>query len=246
MNILFCIFTCVVFPQTGTIEIITQTSLNAWTFTPRYSIEPYPGYQVFLVTRLCCSYPFLSDNRISLGVDAGFANRFDFTYFYSYSAWGINDATLWLMFNKNKPVNLLARVKIPTASYNKGLGTGAYHIELYARRVNIMRNCCYYIGYEWIGANSDKINYGDKFHFGLEINDWLRIGANYAFSDKSTYYELHDSPSLTLETCFSKDFRVLKVYRLRVVLSQTIMGRDIPISTSILLRISKQESRRLN
>ncbi|KPK62646.1 hypothetical protein AMJ83_10280 [candidate division WOR_3 bacterium SM23_42] len=238
MSILLCISTLTIFPKTNTLEIITETSLNAWTFTPRYSIEPFPGDQVFLANRLRCSYSFFSNDRISLGVEAGFANRFHFTYFYSYTVWGLDDSDVWFVLNSGRNTSLLARFRLPTGLYNEGLGIGAYCMELYIRKTNIWRNSSAYFGYEWIGANSDKVNYGDKIRLGVEINNWLRVSSYYAFADQGTYYSLYDSPSFALETSLFKNFRLMKGYTTQVIFSQTLLGRDIPISTSISLRIS--------
>ena len=239
MNILLCIFAFIVFPKTNALEIIAETSVNAWTFTPRYGIEPFPGYQVFLVNRLRCSYPLFSDNRISLGVEAGFANRFHFTYFYYYASWGSDDSDVWLVLTSSRTVDFLARFGLPTGQYDKGLGRGTYRIELYIKKTRILKNSSAYFGYEWIGTNPDQVNYGDKIHLGVEINNWLRISSYYAFADGGTYYSLHDSPSFALETSFFKDFRLMKAYNMEVLLSQTLLGRDTPIKTSISMRISK-------
>ena len=239
MNILFCIFAFVIFPKTNAFTVITETSLNAWTFTPRYSIEPYPGYQVFLINGLRCSCPLLSNNRISLGFEAGFVNRFHFTHFYSYASWGLGECHLWLSVNGPRSVSLLARLNLPTGPFNEGLGTGAYHLELYARKANILRNSSAYIGYEWRGSNPDRVDYGDRIHLGVEITTWLRIASNYAFADQGTYYPLDDSPSFIFEIALFKDFRLMKAYTLQAIFSQTVLGRDMPISTSFSLRIYK-------
>lgn len=241
MSIFLCIATLVVFPaETNTLEIITETSLNAWTTTPRWSIEPFPGNQVFLVNRLRCSYPFFSSSQISLGVDAGFANRFHFTHFYSYASWGLDDSDVWLMLNTTATIDFLARFAIPTGSYSDGLGKGGYRIELYLKKAQIMRKSKVYFGYEWIGTNPDEVNYGDKIHFGLEIYNWLGITSYYAFSDQGTYYSLYDSPSFALEISISKDFLFMKACSMTLIFKQTLLGKDTPISTSISLRISKR------
>ena len=240
MNIFLFIAALTVFPpETNALEIVTETSLNAWTWTPRWSIEPYPANQVFLVNSLRCSWPFFSTKQISLGVEAGFANRFHFTHFYSYASWGLDDSDVWLMLKAAGTTDFLARFALPTGAYSAGLGTGAYRIELYLRKAQIMRRGKVYLGYEWIGTNPDKVNYGDKIRLGLEIHNWLEISSFYAFADESTYYSLHDSPSFALEILVCKNFQFMKACSTALLFKQTLLGKDTPISTSISLRISK-------
>jgi hypothetical protein len=242
MNILLFITALTVFPQEAkAIEIVAETSMNVWKWTPRWSIEPNPAYQVFLVNSLGLSCPFFSTNHISLGVEAGFANRFHFTYFYSYGSWGLDDSDMWLMLKATETTDFLARFALPTGSYSDGLGIGTYRIELYLRKAQIIRSGNVYLGYEWIGTNPDNVNYGDKIHLGLEVHDWLDISSFYSFADKGTYYSLHDSPSFALEITIRKNFQFMEAFNMMLLLKQTLLGKDTPISTSISLRISKND-----
>jgi hypothetical protein len=144
------------------------------------------------------------------------------------------------VLNTTATIDVLARFALPTGSYSVGLGKGAYRTELYMRKAQIMRRSKVYLGYEWIGSNPDKVNYGDKIHLGLEICSWLQISSYYAFADKSTYYSLHDSPSFALEISMSKDFLFMKSCSMTLIFKQTILGKDTPISTSISLGVSKR------
>ena len=241
MSIFFCIFTLIIYPETSALEIITETSLTVWKFTPRYSIEPFPGYQVFLVNGLRCSYPVFSNNGISLGVEAGVASKFHLTYFHSYASWGLDDIDLWLMLDNSEAVNFLARIGLPTGSYEEGLGIGAYRMGLYARKANIVRNRSAYFGYEWTSTNPDKINYGDKIHLGLEICNWLCTTACYAFPDHGEYYSLYDSPSFAVEISIIKNFLLMGAYNMKLTFNQTLFGKDIPISSCISFRVSRRK-----
>ncbi|UCF70948.1 MAG: hypothetical protein JSW49_01345, partial [candidate division WOR-3 bacterium] len=133
MSVFYCVVTLLVFPQAAGSELIVETSLNALTFTPRWSIEPYPGYQGFLANKLNVSHAMLSGRNLSLGVEIGVANRFHFTYFESYAAWGLDDAKVWLMGHFFGTVSLLARTGLPTGLYDAGIGRGAYWFEIYAK-----------------------------------------------------------------------------------------------------------------
>ena len=241
MNILLFIAALTVFPQElKALEIVTETSLNIWTWTPRWSIEPYPAYQALLANNLGCSWPFFSTNHVSLGVEAGVANRFHFTYFYSYTSWGLDDSNIWLMLSPNATMDLLTKIAVPTGSYSDGLGTGAYRMGVYLRKSQIVPKTKVYLGYEWIGTNPDKVNYGDKIHLGLKAYDWLEISSYYSFADKGTYYPLYDSPSFALEISICREFQLMKAYRMALLLKQTLLGKDIPLSTSVSFRISKR------
>ena len=242
MNIFLFIAALTVFPsETNRLEIVTETSLNVWTWTPRCSIEPYPGNQVFLVNSLGCSWPFFSNGQISLGVDVGFANRLHFTYYYSYTSWGLDDSNIWLMFHTTATIDILTKIAVPTGPYSAGLSKGAYGIEIYLRKSQIRRKNKVYLGYEWIGTNPDRVNYGDKILLGLEIYDWLEISSFYAFVDEGTHYSLYDSPSFALEISICKNFQFMKAYNMALLFKQTILGKDTPLSTSISLRISKRD-----
>ncbi len=241
MSVLFCIFTFVVFPRVEGPELIVETSLNPLTFTPRWSIEPYPGYQVFLSNRLRLSHAFLYGGDLSVGVEAGVVNRFHFTYYKSYAAWGIDDTKVWLMLNPFGNVNFLARIGLPSGRYSSGIGIGAYSFEIFLKRVEIVGSSSAYIGYEWVGANPDEVDYGDNIHFGVELLSWFRIRCLYAFADQGAYFSLYDSPSFGIEISVSKNFTVLKFYNLALVLNQTVFGKDIPVKTGISLRISSLE-----
>ncbi len=242
MNIFLFIVGLIVFPpETNAPEIVTETSVNVWTWTPRWSIEPYPAYQVFLVNSLGCSWPFFSTSQISLGVDAGFANRLHFTYFYSYTSWGLNDSDIWLISHATATIDVLAKIVVPTGSYSAGLSKGAYGIEIYLRKSQIMRKNKVYLGYEWIGTNPDKVNYGDRIRIGLEIYNWLEISSFYAFADEGTNYSLHDSPSFALEILVRKNFHLTKTCNMALLFKQTLLGKDTPMFTSISLRISKRD-----
>jgi len=238
VNVLLCIVALVVFPRTDGSELSVEASLNALTFTPRWSIEPYPGYQVFLVSKLRLSHVFFSNSGISVGTEIGVANRCHLTYFESYAAWGVDDSKAWLMLNTGSTASFLARLGLPTGHYDEGIGRGAYWIEIYSKKARILGNGSVYVGYEWIGTNPDEVNYGDKIHLGLEVCNWLRIHSHYAFADQGAYYSLHDSPSFAIEMSVIKDFEFMKVYNVALVINQTILGRDIPLSTGISLRIS--------
>ena len=242
MNMFLFITALAVFPsETNALEIVMETSVKVWTWTPRWSIEPYPGYQVFLVNSLGCSWPFFSTNQISLGVDAGFVNRLHFTYYYSYTSGGLDDSNIWLMFHTTATIDVLAKIAVPTGPYSAGLSKGAYGIEIYLRKSQIMRKNKVYLGYEWIGTNPDKVNYGDRIRIGLEIYDWLEISSFYAFADEGMYYSLHDSPSFALEILACKNFQFMKACSMALLFKQTLLGKDTPISTSISLRISKRD-----
>lgn len=238
MSVLLCIVTLVIFPKTEGSELIVETSLNALTFTPRWSIEPYPGYQVFLANKLKLSHALLSGSDLSMGVEIGAVNRFHFTYFESYAAWGLDDTKAWLMLNAGSTVNFLTRLGLPTGHYDEGIGKGAYSFEIYAKKADILRKGSVYIGYEWIGTNPDEVNYGDKIHLGFELGSWFGINSYYAFADRGGYYSLHDSPSFAMEISVSKNLKFLKVYNLTLVFEQTVLGKDIPLSTGISLRMS--------
>jgi len=239
MNILLCIFTVVVFPRADGSELIAETSLNPFTFTPRWSIEPYPGYQVFLANRVRFAHAFPIGSDFSMGAEAGVASRFHLTYFKSYGVWGVDDTRAWLMLNSFGSVSLLVRAGLPTGRYDSGIGTGAYSLEIYTKKADIMRFSSACIGYEWVGTNPDQVNYGDKIHFGLELLSWLRIHCHYAFADQGAYFSLYDSPSFGIEISVSKNFRVLQFYNLAAVFSQTILGKDNPVTTGISLRMSR-------
>jgi hypothetical protein len=242
MNIFLFTAALAVFPsETNALEIVTETSVKVWTWTPRWTIEPYPAYQVFLVNSLGCSWPFFSTSQISLGVDAGFANRSHFTNFYSYASWGLDDSDIWLMLHTTATLDVLVKIAVPTGSYCVGLSKGAYGIEIYLRKAQIMRKSKVYLGYEWIGINPDKVNYGDKIRLGLEIYNWLEISSYYAFADEGTYYSLHDSPSFALEVSICRNFQFMKACSMDLLFKQTLLGKDTPISTSISLRISKRD-----
>lgn len=238
MNILFCILAIVIFPRFHGSELIAETSLNSFTFTPRWSIEPYPGYQVFLANRLRLAHAFPIGGDLSMGVEVGVANRFHFTYFNSYGAWGIDDAKAWLMLNPSPKVNLLVRACLPTGAYNSGIGMGAYSLEIYAKKAEIALISSACVGYEWVGTNPDQVNYGDKIHLGFELSSWLRVHCHYAFADQCGYFSLYDSPSFAIEISALKNFRVLRSYNLTVVFNQTTLGKDSPVITSVSLRIS--------
>ena len=238
MNILFCIFTIVIFPRVDGSELIAATSLNPLTFTPRWSIEPYPGYQVFIANRLRLAHAFPVGGDLSMGVEVGVANRFHFTYFKSYTAWGIDDTKAWLTMSSLDNVNLLARVGLPTGRYSSGIGIGAYSFEIFLKRIDILGSNSVYLGYEWVGTNPDQVDYGDKIHLGLELFSWLDIHSNYAFADQGAYISLYDSPSFGIEISVLKKLTVLKTYSLTLVFNQTLLGKDIPVTTDISLRIS--------
>ena len=242
MNIILFIASFAVFPsETNALEIVAETSLSAWVWTPRWSIEPYPTHQVFLVNSIGCSWPFFSTNHVSLGVDARFTNRLHFTYFYSYGAWGLNDSDIWLLLKAAGTTDFLVKFALPTGSYGDGSGTGAYGIELCLRKTRIMRMGKVYLGYEWIGTNPDKVNYGDKIHLGLEIHNWIELSSFYAFVDEDTYYSLHDSPSFALEISVHKNLQFMKTCRMVLLFKQTLLGKDTPVSTSVSFRISKKD-----
>jgi hypothetical protein len=241
VSVLLCIISLVVFPKTEDSELIIETSLNALTFTPRWSLEPYPGYQGFLTNKLRLSHAFLYGSDLSVGVEIGVANRFHFTYFESYAAWGVDDTKAWLMLNPFDKINFLARVGLPSGRYSSGIGIGAYSFEIFLKTVEIVGGSSAYIGYEWVGANPDEVDYGDNIHFGLELLSWFRIRCLYAFADQSAYFSLYDSPSFGIEISVSKNFTVLKFYNLALVLNQTVFGKDIPVKTGISLRISLLE-----
>ncbi len=238
MSVFCCIVTLLVFPQAAGSELIVETSLNALTFTPRWSIEPYPGYQGFLANKLKLSHAVLCSRNLSLGVEIGVANRFHFTYFESYAAWGLDDTKVWLMGPSFGKISLLARMGLPTGLYDAGIGQGAYWFEIYAKKARIICNSSVCIGYEWIGANPDKVNYGDRIHLGLEIFSWFGIRFQYAFPDHGTYYSLNDSPSFAAEISLSRNFNLSRVYNLALAFNQTVLGKDIPVSTSVSLKIS--------
>ena len=241
MNILLCIFTVVVFPRVDGSELIAETSLNPFTFTPRWSIEPYPGYQVFLANSVRFAHAIHIGSDLSMGAEVGVANRFHFTYFRSYGAWGIDDTKAWLMLNPFRDVTLLLRAGMPTGRYDSGIGMGAYSIEVFLKRAEMLGNYSAHIGYEWVGTNPDQVNYGDKIHLGLEFLGWLQVHCIYAFADRGAYFALYDSPSFAIEISGVKNFRVLRSYNLAVVINQTILGKDIPVTTSVSLRLSAVE-----
>ena len=239
MSFFLFVFSLTVFPsETNRVEIISETSLNAWKWTPRWSVEPYPADQVFLFNKLRCACPFLSYKNIYLGMEVGFANRFHFTYFNTYASWGLDDSELWFLLRTTVTIDILTRIALPTGSYRDGLSNGTYGIELYLRKDQLIPRSRVYVGYEWIGTNPDMMNCGDKLHLELEIHDWLEISSYYAFPDKGTYFLLHDSPSLALEISIFRNLRLMKTCSMALLLKQTLFGKDIPISTSISLIIS--------
>lgn len=240
MNVLFCLVTLAFFPKTDGSELIMETSLNALTFTPRWTLETYPGYQVFLGGGLRFSHAFLFGDEISIGADIGVANRFHITYFQSYTVWGIDDSNVWLMWDYGGDVNFLARVGLPTGRYADGIGRGAYSFEIYTKKADILRRSSICLGYEWIGTNPDKVNYGDKIHLGFEVCSWVGINSYYAFADKGSYFSLHDSPSFAVEISLGRNLTFTKVYNIVLVFEQTILGKDIPLSTGISLRMSRK------
>lgn len=238
MNILLCFLAIVFFPRNNGSELVIETSLNVMTFTPRWSIEPYPGYQAFLANELRLSQVLFRGGNLSLGVEAGVANRFHFTYFDSYATWGVGDTKAWLMLSPFCGAGLLVRLGLPTGQYNTGIGTGAYSFEIYAKKTEILRSGSIYLGYEWVSINPDEIDCGDKIHLGVDLLSWFSIHCHYAFADQGAYFPLYDSPSLAIEISVSKNVGVLKCYNFAVVFNQTVFGKDVPIKSGIMLKIS--------
>ncbi len=225
----------------NTFEVSMETSLNVWKFTPRWNIESYPGNQAFLFNRFRCSCPIFSMGWVSTGVASGLANRHHFTYYYSYNSYGVGDSDIWLLTEAIGTIAFLGKLGLPTGNYEQRLGIGAYRIETYMNKKRFLRNSNVYLGYEWIGKNPDKVDYGDKIHLALDVNRWLRISSYYAFADKGEKFPLFDSPSFSLGVTISKDFALSRAYNMKLAFNQTLLGKDIDVVSGFFLSITKKK-----
>ncbi len=241
MIILLCIIALHTFEQDiNTFEVCLETSSNVLKFTPRWTLESYPGNHIILFNRLTCSYSPFCVRGVYIGAEFGFVNRFHSTYFYSYNSYGVDDTHIWLQTETIGTIAFLGKFGLPTGNYIEGLGNGAYWIELYLKRKEFLGKGNVYLGYEWIGKNPDNVDYGDKIHFALDMNRWLRISSYYALADRGEDFPLYDSPSFSLGVTISKDFVLSKTYNLKLAFNQNLLGKDIDVVSSFFLTIAKK------
>jgi hypothetical protein len=210
-------------------------SIEALKATPRYTIEPIAGGQIFQRTEATCFYQTNLFKEVYLGVKSGVGGILHYTYYYSYFNAGLLDSYFWTSVNTAKNINGFLVLTMPSGNYTKSLGGGAggaYEVKVGLQKANVYKNSKISIGYVWRGTNQDLVNYGDKLFCELE-NHNLNLSFNFCFPDKSGLFDLHDSKSFSISILIPlKTFNSLGAFIPKLFFGQTIYGRDTNIITN--------------
>lgn len=218
-----------------------ETSLRMLKFTPRWTIEPLAGHQFLLFTKTRFYYQFHPFRKWLLGMESGYTSLLHSTYFYSYQVGGLSDSYLWFVRKIPKDLSLIGEVTIPTGNYKHSLGTGAWGMEV-ALRKELPTWLDISLGYKWKGRNPDGVDYGD----GVLVKIWtqnrgLCLTSGFYSSDRGHLFQLYDSPSFVLNLSLCKVLNLSPSYSLRLLIKQTLLGRDTEITSTLSIELVRRE-----
>ena len=216
-------------------------SIEALKATPRYTIEPIAGGQIFQRTEATCFYQTNLFKEVYLGVKSGVGGILNHTYYYSYFNVGFLDSYFWTSVNTAKTINGFLILTVPSGNCFKSLGNGAYEVKFGLQKANIYKNSKISIGYVWRGKNQDLVNYGDELFCEFE-NPKMNLSFNFCFPDKSGLFDLHDSKSFSINILIPiKTFKPLGALIPKLFFGQTICGRDTNITTDIKAELTRNK-----
>jgi hypothetical protein len=207
------------------------TSFEALKLTPRYTLEPFAGKQIFARIEASCFYQIQLFKKVDIGAKSGFASFFHFTNFYKYYNLGLSDSYLWMSCNPYRNIAGFCIITIPTGNYVKSLGQGIFEVKAGLQKQKIYHDNNLSVGFKWKTTNPDRVKQGDGI-FAEFGNENLALAFDFNFPDKSSLFDLHDSKSFSINLQVAlKTFRQLYTMVPKLFFGQTIYGRDTEMKT---------------
>ncbi|MCX7786017.1 MAG: hypothetical protein N2201_07365 [candidate division WOR-3 bacterium] len=214
---------------------LLNSSIEVLKFTPRWTIEPFPGRQIFQKSGIVFFCQICPVKKIAIAVQSGFGTYLHYSPFYSYFNYGMLDLDIKTSINFTEYIAGFLTARIPTGNYSKFLGEGTYAIKVGIQKRNCYKNIDLSFGGIWQGENPDKVDCGDKLFCQLKTKNNV-LSLNYNFPDKGGLFDLYDSPSFSLDISVDvKSFKPWHGYKPKLILNQTILGRDTAMITRLSL-----------